>query len=384
MTKSIFNILKFLINIIKFTIILISIIILLFYFNEKFEKKKSYSIISLERKKNKKMGDSIQYILDTKLISTERDESDIIFLKNLNYIEKKFDLVKIPKKTMWIYGFKGVDSIASKTLLDRYAKKYLDLDSYSKMIPKSFHYSNKDDLQLFQQMFDEKKVYVMKKNIQEKKGIKLSNNKADILESHKDGYIIIQEMIRNPLLYNDRKINIRMYICITIKNNIINFNIYKDGLIFYTDDEFKYNTNWTNQITNSNIDPLIYDNNPLLLSDLYSKLDDDIMLNMKRSNIQIFKNLKKMYMTNLKSKNLNLKKNCTYFLLLGCDIIPLDNGETCLLEINKGPKLNFTKKNDKRFKKKLISDMFEMINILESPFIYINNNILNNNLFYRV
>ena len=46
------------------------------------------------------------------------------------------------------------------------------------------------------------KLYILKKNVQRQEGIKITSDLNTLLNSFKDSYIIIQELLQNPFLVN--------------------------------------------------------------------------------------------------------------------------------------------------------------------------------------
>ena len=57
-------------------------------------------------------------------------------------------------------------------------------------------------------------IYILKKNIQQKKGIKLMKGDYQKIrkEAISDNYKVIQTYLNNPYLINQRKVNLRIYL----------------------------------------------------------------------------------------------------------------------------------------------------------------------------
>ena len=99
-------------------------------------------------------------------------------------------------------------------------------------MPESYVLNNSEDLKLFKKQFNPKKVYIIKKNIQRKKGIKLSNNLQEILNVDKN-YKVVQEFINDSYIINKRVLNLRIYLMIKCTNNVASFYIHKLGKCLY-------------------------------------------------------------------------------------------------------------------------------------------------------
>ena len=87
------------------------------------------------------------------------------------------------------------DSFVSKSNLWLILKK----TKFSKYIPKTYILENKDELEKFKNDYNKNKKYILKKNIQNKKGILvLKDSIQNIINTYfKEKYVLIQEPIYN-------------------------------------------------------------------------------------------------------------------------------------------------------------------------------------------
>ena len=76
-------------------------------------------------------------------------------------------------------------------------------------------------------------IYILKKNIQQKKFIYLSNNYEEIIENMIN-YNIIQKYISDTFIINKRRVTLKIYLLIVYKNNNLNFAIHQLGKCLYT------------------------------------------------------------------------------------------------------------------------------------------------------
>ena len=74
-------------------------------------------------------------------------------------------------------------------------------------------------MKLFKNHYKPNTLYLLKKNIQRKEGILLTKSYNEILENSNKGYRVIQKYVPNLFLIDKRKINLRLYLLVTCKNN---------------------------------------------------------------------------------------------------------------------------------------------------------------------
>lgn len=277
-------------------------------------------------------------------------EANIILFSDYTLIDQNLYKIKFNKnKHYYVYGMSGSDEMADKIKLSLYMPK--------NTIPKSYILSN--DIDLDNLIKDNLNLYILKKNIQRQEGIIITNNIKFIIDN-KNNYVVAQELLQNPLLVNGRKINMRVYLLIIIKNNNINFYIYNNGFIYYSLEKWKKNSiSKEVNITTGYIDRKIYEENPLTHEDLYNFLGDSNSIKLKQSILNLFKTVKESYKTKLISENkLN---NITYFNIFGCDIAPDNDLNVKLIEINKGPDLSYKDKRDENVKYNLLKDCIDIV-----------------------
>ena len=339
---------------------------------------------------------------------------DIYIPCGYNFVEselKKINLDKnINRHNKFIFGINGCDKIVSKnkiweTLVNCYGRNIA-----SKLMPESFVLENNRDMNIFNKQFNNQsnKIYIMKKNLQRKEGLKLTKNIYDILDGVNLNYKVVQKYINNLYLINGRKVNLRIYVLVVIKNNVIYFYLCKNGKCIYTNK--KYNDNdldFESNITSYHLDMNVYKENPRSFYELKKYMNNDINNNinnninndinnennLKYNNKNIESNsncdiLFKNIYTNMKkickciSKNLyqsNNIKGTISFQLFGADVIFDEDLNPYLLEMNKGPDMNPRDIIDKKMKTKVQEDMFKIVGIIPQP----KNEINSFNLIYQ-
>lgn len=341
-------------------ILLVLILILLYKYKNDFVYEDFLSYKKCRKYKNNKILENTLKWSDIE--KTRTKEWDLYLPCTYTTVEKELKNLDIDNKNQMIFGIDGCDKLVAKDNLwknfsNNYSRNYL-----KRFLPDTYILNDDNDMRIFIKKYDKNKMYILKKNIQRKKGIEISNNLSRILDAKNEGFVLVQNYINNLFLINKRKINLRIYLLIICKKNKKKWYISKQGKCLYTNKDYdnKYLDKET-YLTSLNLDKKIYNLNPLNLTDLkiyigkknYKKLFDRI--------INICKITKNIFMDKL-CNNYNLKDN-TKFQLFGLDFIFDFNFNPYLLEFNKGPEMSYINDNDKKIKEKVYKDIFNLVNI---------------------
>lgn len=286
---------------------------------------------------------------------------NIWFPQGYNDIDNKLKSLKILNDEQIIFAIPNCDSIVSKYNVWKSLENYYGRKEASSIIPESFLLDDKEQLNKIPNT-----TLILKKKKQRKEGLKITSDIDYIKEkSVKDDFLIAQKMITPPFLVNNRKINLRIYMMLTLHKNILNVYFNNYGTCIYTRDEYKKDsTSFETNITSYKLDMDIYKDNPLTLEQLktYMKdngLDHEELFNRIKFKIYLFINAMKDQLGNNKYKN-NLC--CQVF---GLDFIIDSDMEPFLLECNKGPEMKpkITYINDPD---NITNDMLEIIEDLKN------------------
>jgi hypothetical protein len=291
-------------------------------------------------------------------------EAKILQFETLNNIDHAMLNMRMPSTLGFIYGLAGSDLLAGKQALFYKMKECLGWDVL-KHFPKSYLPSIPEDMeQLASDFRASANVYIMKKNIQRQQGHLIINDLDDIMK-RKDEYVIIQEVLQNPLLVNQRKINMRVYLLVVQKQEETpQFYVYNDGFMYYTPKPFKANSIDPDEIiTTGYIDRAVYAVNPLTIQDLYRHLGTEKSAKLKHNMMVMFGKIKRCYEHDIYRFNKN--KTGVKFLIYGCDVAPSSDLECYLMEINKGPDLSYKDERDKDVKLNMVSDMLSLVGLLK-------------------
>ena len=261
------------------------------------------------------------------------------------------------------------DKLVSKNgLYDLLSTYYKDnLDILNKIVPKSYILQNDIHKKNFDKDFYKNfpnKIYILKKNIDRKEGLKIiiikeKENLVDLYNIYFNyDYKIVQEYITNPYLYNNKIVILRVYLLIVRLKNEIKF-IKQDWIkCLYS----KYDFNLKNDksmISDSTFNSPNFPKNLNQLfplnSPLYNKIIeqiDNIFLKIKEASYYLF-------------TDNNILSDSVLFQLFGCDFIIDENCNVKLLEINKNPNLvNNFNKEEEIIKKNMITKMYDYIRSL--------------------
>jgi hypothetical protein len=320
-----------------------------------------------------KMTDIYMEVLnENNIYQTKNDDWTIYF--PCTYDETFEEIKKLKEKNLTdpnkkIFIIQNADQIASKSdLWINICNKY-GINKAKKMCPMTYVLYDKNQVNQFKLDYDPNKIYILKKNIQRQEGLKITKNKDEILNANIDGFIVVQELLQNPFIINDRKINLRCYVLVVCDKGNQSVYIYQDGFMYYTKHPFINNSlNFWSNITTGYIDRWVYHINPLTHKDFRKYLQkngiaDSVVFN----NIyELIKDL--MASVDVKFCKDNDFKFCTTFQLFGVDIAVNDDLSAKIIECNKGPNLNINDERDGQLKKSLVKDIFKVLGIIKNDY----------------
>jgi hypothetical protein len=377
-------------------IVLFLFIIYYFYKNHSFESfnnkngngNKNVNVnLKYFRCDSKKLGTINNEVFNDYGIIKDNNNWDIYVPCGYNHAEKELLTIQIngfKRNNKFIFGINGCDSIVSKnkiweTLVECYGRKEASL-----YMPESYVLHSKKEMDLFRKNFKSRNIYILKKNVQRKEGLKLTSNLEEILNSVMDNYRVAQIYLKNLYLVNKRKINLRIYLLVVIKDGYKIFYISKIGKCIYTKKEYNDNNfDFESNITSYHLDMTVYEKNPRNFNELFKYINND-GVDEHKSNIlenNIYNLMKKVCTCISRSvyQSSNIK-NTVSFQIFGGDVIFDNNLHPYLLEFNKGPDMVPRDDKDKFMKKKVQEDMFKTVGIL--PELPSENK--QNNVFYEI
>ena len=334
----------------------------------------SNKIMTYYRCKDKMLGKILDNIFTNHNIIQSNDDWNIYIPCGYNDVEMELKGIKENNniQSKYIFGVNGCDSIVSKnniwaSLMSCFGRKHA-----STLMPESYILGDPNEMMLFRKNFNPSgtDIYIMKKNLQRKEGLKLTKDFFEILEAHNDDYRVVQKYIRDLYLINGRKVNLRIYLLIIIKDSNVYFYLSDIGKCIYTnkkynDDDFDFESN----ITSYHLDMTVYEKNPRDFQELKEYIDTNNKKNDNKTGEFLFNNIELLIrdVSKCLANNVYQSKNIegsTTFQLFGGDIIFNNDLHPYLLEFNKGPDMSPRDDIDEKMKYKVQQDMFNIVGIL--------------------
>ena len=342
--------------------------------NESFNEKFAYY-----RCENKILGTVIKNIFDKNNIIQSNDDWNLYIPCGYNNVEEELKKIIIKNdKNKYVFGINGCDTIVSKNKIWESLVKCYGRKNASNLMPESYVLSDTMEMLIFSTDFNPSNndIYILKKNIQRKEGLKLTKDYYEILESKNESYKVVQKYIRNLYLINQRKVNLRVYLLVVIKENQIYFYLGRIGKCIYTNKKYSDNDfDFESNITSYNLDMSVYEDNPRTFNELIEYINSN-----GDSGQFLFNKIEKLMkeISYCLAKNLYQSKNILKtisFQLFGADVIFENNLHPYLLEINKGPDMSPRDDIDDNMKNTVQTDMLKIVGILKDT---------NNNSFYMI
>jgi len=365
-------------NICKILLLLIILFIFIFlcksvkYENFNNPQNNENNFLTYYRCKDKMLGKIMKDIFDTNNITQTNDNWNIYVPCGYNNVENELKTISMKNNisNKYIFGVNGCDTIVSKNKIWECLLKCYGREKAKTLMPESYILDDPNEIMEFRRQFNpnEKEIYILKKNIQRKEGLKLTRDFFEILNGSEEEYRVAQKYITDLYLINDRKINLRIYLLIVIKNNSVYFYLCGIGKCIYTNK--KYNDNdldFESNITSYHLDMSVYNENPRDFEQLRTYIDTKNQI--KDDGKKLFNNIELLMkeVSLCLSKNFYQSKNIEgsiTFQLFGADVIFNNELKPYLLEFNKGPDMNPRDILDENMKNVVQTDMFKTVGII--------------------
>jgi hypothetical protein len=323
------------------------------------------SFISYMRCPEKKVSGLVKEIFDKNSVTKNTtDNWDLYIPCGYNGVEREIATIATYNNKQKIFGIDGCDKIVSKNSLWTLLDQEYGREQASKIMPETYVLSNATDMKEFEKNYDASNIYIMKKNIQRKKGIELTSDYYKIINAKYEKYRIVQEF-KESYLVNNRKFNLRYYLLIVCRDNHTYVYLHKYNKILYTSktvaDSKDNRMDFASNITNSyDVPNNIYQSHPYNLTELCKLVSADKLDNDINDLFKLFSRAIVLPLNNIVSIKDNSK-----FQLFGIDIIVARDMKPYILEINKGPDMKPKDDRDKKMKLKVLNDMFSKMEIID-------------------
>lgn len=294
------------------------------------------------------------------------DKAEWIMFETFNNIDVIMKQIKFPSKIRFVFGLAGTDMLVSKSALALTLTMYLDEKDLKNTIPSTYVLENAIDKDKFINDYKPNGTYIMKKNIQRQEGIVITKDRNTILYNFNtiSDYVVVQELLKDPMLVSLRKINIRIYLLVVIgeNNNNNSMYMYGDGFMYYTPLNYKDSTNIEENITTGYIDRKVYEDNPLTLRDLYLSMPPQNASILSANILKTMKTIAQVYLPLFAKQNGNLPGN--KFIIYGVDLAPSASFDVKVMEVNKGPDLSYKDVRDKELKLNMVQEALGIVGIM--------------------
>ena len=301
------------------------------------------------------------FVKANNLNQTTTDNWSVYLPCGYNHAETEYSKIvsKDPKQKIFI--IKGGDNLSRKdTLWKHLQNKYGE--GASAYMPKSYILNDHRDIVKLNKDYNSSKVYILKKNIQRQQGLKMTQNKKELLQGSENGYVIAQEMLQDPFCIDGRKTNCRYYLLIMCQNGKKSGYLYNNGFMYYTPAPFKKGSMEEDRVITAGLstkrrDAKFYETHPLTLQDWQKQQKVDLIGSVGVLMNKILSASSPHFCTPSQ-----LDKRVT-FQLFGCDIAFNEKMQPQLIEINKGPDLSSRSEREIALKDDLIQQIFSLVGL---------------------
>jgi hypothetical protein len=339
------------------TLLILIILFILFLYKEREE------FLSYKKCPEKKVTGLMKEILDKNNATQDDSEWDLFIPCGYNKVESELKTINVFNNKQKIFGIDGCDKIVSKNNLWTILATEYGRNKASEIMPESYVLDNRNDMGEFAKKYKKNTIYILKKNVQRKKGIELTKDYYKILNAKYEKFKVVQEF-KESFLINNRKFNIRYYVLIVCNNDNTNVYLHQYNKILYTNKKINSNDemDFASNITNSyDVPPTIYDTHPYNLNELCKLVENADVLNDKINNM--FKLFSRAIVLPLGGV-ITIKDN-DRFQLFGIDVIIDENMKPYILEVNKGPDMKPKGSRDKKMKTKVLNDVFSKLELMD-------------------
>ena len=243
--------------------------------------------------------------------------------------------------------------VPSKSNIGKTQKIYIPKTFYNGKniwLLKPFNLNCGRDIQVFSSLND---------IVTEIQSIKKNNNKIK--------RFLIQKYLESPILYKQRKFDIRIWILFICEKDLIKCYMFKEGHLkassinynLNSNDIYIHLTNYTIQKYNPNF-AKIEEGNEIPFEDFQKELNKNKdKIDFKKTILPKIINIISMIASTVKSK-LNLRNRENSFEIFGCDFIIDSNYQPYLLEVNTNPGLEESSQLIKMLIPRMIDDAFRL------------------------
>ena len=291
--------------------------------------------------------------------SIHLDKSNIVFFYLLTDYKKLKDVVVKTRSIKFVASLLCIDLFCSKSSLYDVVRKSMNAERSLKYLPHTYILGPNQDLRTLV----DGELYILKKNLQRQNGLLITKDLEKIRSAYKDNYVVCQKVLQDVFTINNKKINLRVYLLITMTSTTPMFYVYNNGFVYYTKVPFSKNSEDPDvHITTGYIDRTVYDKNPMSLQDLENFIKPERYSILSHNINDCIKGVMQAFVPKVQEYDTSDQTN---FVILGCDFA-VSSQLTCkLMEINKGPDLDYKDERDREVKYNLVKDTLITLGIIK-------------------
>lgn len=291
--------------------------------------------------------------------SMHLDKSNIVFFYLLTDYKKLKNVIVKTRSIKFVGSLLSIDLFCSKSSLYDVVRKSMNTEQSLKYLPQTYILGPNQDLRTLV----DGELYILKKNLQRQNGLLITKDLEKIRNAYKDNYVVCQKVLQDVFTIDNRKINLRVYLLITMISTTPMFYVYNNGFVYYTNVPFSKNSEDPDvHITTGYIDRTVYDKNPMSLQDLENLIQPERYSILRHSIHNCIKGVMQSFVPIVQKYDTSDQTN---FVILGCDFA-VSSQLTCkLMEINKGPDLDYKDERDRNVKYNLVKDTLITLGIIK-------------------
>jgi hypothetical protein len=285
------------------------------------------------------------------------------------------DVGSAPGRQRAVFAIEGCDTLVSKNKLWSAIVSSYGRKRACAIMPPTYILTQPGDEKRFLEEYVPGATYICKKNIQQKKGLMLTDNVDTIMRSHTAGYKVVQQYMTEVHTIKQHKLNLRLYVLIVCgpSGSPKQVFVHEEGKCTYTAKPYNPAT-WedeASQITSVAITTEHYDGVkqlPLTFGQLRA--------HWQRQGISYEHVMARVHDKLRLAVGAVMSHLCTtttfenhvQFQLFGADVILSEREgeelEPLVLEFNKGPSMTPINQTDYVVKRQVLEDVFKRLDLI--------------------
>lgn len=317
-----------------------------------------------------KLSEIEKNILD-KFDRVKNDTWDVYVPCGYTYVEnelKENNHFQSRGKKGWVLGIEGADNFAAKDRAWALLEKRYGRLRATIFMPETWLTYQPSQVANFRKhaASHPSDMYIMKKNIQQQKGLMIVVDPRNVDDAYAQGYVVVQRILRDPFTVNGRKINLRVYILVVCRQGRKSLYVYDDGFVYYSRVPYVKGETWDEIVTSGYISRDVYSNNPLTFKDLLKYIHENLGPAAVDRFVRQRNYILSGFMEAVKNDFCTIdNSNVVNAQSYGVDMQPNHNlTDVKILEINKGQSLEIMDTRDGNLKQKMMDDMFRTLGII--------------------